>query len=197
MMESRTSLKSVVALAIIGLCISNGFAGLVDLSDSYYHESSETTFSFVVRVDYEVHDIGGGQYEARFQLEHLGAAAGGDTSMDIGRFVVFSEDPVAIGSISDPELVAPVWIYPVTTWSDRARYDFDPDFIPGFADEDVSEWLTLTFNAADMPQSDIVIEIDGAAYGDGGDTFITLAVPEPATLLLLGSGMMLMKRRKR
>lgn len=208
-MKNGRVLKSIAYFLLISAFISNSFAGLVqtdsvnilgDLADP------AKPGSFLVQVDYQVYDgtdagdlLGAnGLYQAVFTLTHLGAGGTGEAVLNFGRFTVFTGDYTSISAVGTG--VTPIWIDPVGTWTDRARYYFDsdaPDYLPTFAEGDVSQQLVLTFDPLDMPQTDIIIEANGAAYNMHADTTITL-IPEPATLLLLGSGAVLFRiRRKR
>ncbi|OQY02951.1 MAG: hypothetical protein B6I25_08650 [Planctomycetales bacterium 4572_13] len=221
-MESKRFFKNAAfALLIVGLCISNSFAGLVDgstatatLSDRLEHVT-DGWVSFAVQVDYEVYDgtdgtdpLGSnGLYQAVFKLTHLGGVDSGDTAVNMWFFTVYSGDytsAVAVDQGGSPTPVLPNYIaskYTPEVLTDRAEYYFDddePDFNGTFAEGDVSQLLILTFNPADMPQENITIEADSSSYGLYGQETITLVVPEPATLLLLASGSVLLLRvRKR
>ena len=84
-MSKKVMSKRITGALFLSALIAfsvNSFAGLVyshsvDLISDIYEHPDDTNYSFVIHVDYEVHDIGGGQYEARFQLGHMGAAVPG------------------------------------------------------------------------------------------------------------------------
>ena len=199
-MERSTSLKSVFVLAIIGFCMStNGFAGLVS-SDSTELIGNLADPSkpgcFKIQVDYDIYDQGG-DYKVTFQLTHLGSDGSGESVVDVGLFTVYNGDYTSIGS--EGAGVAPDWIDPLGTWSDRAVYYFDdgpPGFDSNFSDGEVSQLLFLTFDSAEIPQV-VNIEIDSSTYGIYGEESITLVVPEPATMILLAGGAFLLRRRRR
>ena len=215
-MERSTSLKSVFVLAIIGFCMStNGFAGLVS-SDSTELIGNLADPSkpgcFKIQVDYDIYDgtagtdpLGSnGLYQAVFKLTHLGSDGSGEDVVNLNMFSVYSTDSTSASAVNQggtPTPVAPSWIDHVGDFfTDQSVWWFDEyEGGPGIlAKDDVSQLLILTFNAADIPQENIIIEADSHVYGIYGQETITLAVvPEPATMILLAGGTVLLRRRRR
>ena len=223
-MESKRCFASIAIALLVGVVfISNSSAGLVTSDTAYLignftednapDDYKDKPGCFKVHVDYAVYDgndeadpLGdNGLYQAVFKLTHLGSDGSGETVVKVGMFTVYSGDytsAVAVDQGGSPTPVLPNYIaskYTPEALTDRAVYYFDddaPNYDSTFAVDDVSQLLVLTFDPTKMPQENIGIEIDSSVYGIYGEGTVTL-IPEPVTLLLLGSGGVLLRVRKR
>jgi hypothetical protein len=200
MMESKKSFASVaVFLLVAGLFISNSFAGLVTSDTAYLSgnlDDPSPEGCFKIQVDYEVHDIGGSQYEVRFLLDHLGSDGSGETVVNMAQFIVYNKDYAS--HTESGSGVAPSYVS--EAWTDRVVYGFQdatPPYAGTFAEgSGVSQLLVLTYDSADLPAT-VAIEADQFTSPNVyGEATITL-IPEPATLMLLAGGALLLKKRQR
>lgn len=220
-MESKRFFKNTAfALLIVGLFTSGSFAGLVDSgSVDIVGDVSAPQGSFTVQVDYWLYNGAGtddplgqnGYYQATFQLTHNGGT-GEEPIPGVRTFTVFTElsgsastphydyDCVSAGVVNqDPDIGGEAPLAGVK-WDDKVEFWFTTTPSSGvstFFEGDISQLLVVNFNSSSMPLENLLLEIDGDENGINGDVRIDM-IPEPATLLLLGSGsVLLLRARKR
>jgi hypothetical protein len=112
------------------------------------------------------------------------AGTGGN---DIGQYAIDSTKLLLLGTITAPALPSPV-TYPIVFTSDPALLN-----LGSFLNADTNNLVTLVLIAQGNSEDEFASRNNTTA----GILFPTLITPEPATMLILGLGSLMVVRRKR